>query len=68
MIFTNKTGQVRFGRKYAETGNKNPANIVLTGLISDPGGTRTHNHQNRNLAFYPIELRDQKGKRVGVQV
>ncbi len=30
-------------------------------IFGDPGGTRTHNHQNRNLAFYPIELRDQEG-------
>jgi hypothetical protein len=29
-------------------------------LISDPGGTRTPNRQNRNLLFYPIELRSQK--------
>ena len=35
---------------------------------SDPGGTRTHNHQNRNLAFYPIELRDHEGMGVGVGV
>ena len=34
----------------------------------DPGGTRTHNHQNRNLAFYPIELRDHEGMRVSVGV
>ncbi|GEM_PF-6588817 len=27
-------------------------------ILSDPGGTRTHNLQNRNLTFYPIELRD----------
>ena len=27
---------------------------------SAPDGTRTHNQQNRNLSFYPIELRVQK--------
>jgi hypothetical protein len=27
--------------------------------IGDPGGVRTHNLQNRNLIFYPVELRDQ---------
>ena len=26
---------------------------------SAPDGTRTHNQQNRNLSFYPIELRVQ---------
>ena len=25
--------------------------------FSDPGGIRTPNQQNRNLSFYPIELR-----------
>jgi len=29
---------------------------LLTGA---PGGIRTHNQQNRNLSFYPIELRVQ---------
>lgn len=27
-------------------------------FFCDPGGTRTPNRQNRNLLFYPIELRD----------
>ena len=30
--------------------------FLLTGA---PGGIRTHNQQNRNLSFYPIELRVQ---------
>ena len=34
----------------------------------DPDGTRTHNLQNRNLAFYPIELRDHDGMGVDVWV
>jgi hypothetical protein len=32
-------------------------------FVSDPEGTRTPNFQNRNLTFYPIELRDQPRKK-----
>lgn len=35
-----------------------PTKGIQTNL-SDPGGSRTHNQQNRNLSFYPVELRDQ---------
>lgn len=28
-------------------------------FISEPGGIRTPNQQNRNLSFYPVELRVQ---------
>ena len=30
---------------------------ILHLLFSDSGGTRTPNHQSRNLIFYPVELR-----------
>ena len=36
---------------------KNPCEYYLQGfrkLICDSGGTRTHNQQNRNLPFYPL--------------
>ena len=31
---------------------------------SDPGGIRTPNQQNRNLSFYPVELRSQSGCKI----
>ena len=31
---------------------------LVEGFFRDPGATRTRNRQNRNLVFYPIELRD----------
>ena len=36
-------------------------------LKCDPGGIRTHNLQNRNLLFYPIELRSQSCKKKKVE-
>lgn len=33
---------------------KKPVNNLLTSFLSDPGGTRTPNRQNRNLLFYPL--------------
>lgn len=39
---------------------KNEREAVLLPFVpSDPGRTRTFNQQNRNLSFYPIELRGQ---------
>ena len=35
------------------------ANQLVAGFNRDPGGIRTPNQQNRNLPFYPIELRSQ---------
>ena len=34
-------------------------NTAIPEAISDSEGTRTPNQQNRNLPFYPIELRSQ---------
>jgi hypothetical protein len=42
-------------------GLKNPNRN--SNLSSDSGGIRTPNQQNRNLSFYPIELRSLKHQR-----
>lgn len=36
---------------------KKAANRKEDRFVGDPGGIRTPNQQNRNLSFYPIELR-----------
>ena len=33
-------------------------------IICDPGGTQTHDLQNRNLTFYSTELRSQKNAKL----
>ncbi len=43
--------------------NFHKKNIIFPGF-SDSGGTRTPNLQNRNLLFYPIELRSQQVSKV----
>lgn len=42
-----------FFNKKTQPNNK----TLLPLLFSDSGGTRTPNLQNRNLTFYPVELR-----------
>lgn len=37
-------------------------------LFSDPGGIRTPNQQNRNLSFYPVELRGRWGAKIAVAI
>ena len=36
-------------------------------LIRDPGRIRTPNPQSRNLIFYPVELRGQRGGEITMQ-
>ena len=38
-----------------------------TGLFRDPGRIRTPNPQSRNLIFYPVELRGQRGGEITMQ-
>lgn len=41
--------------------------MILSGFIyCDPGGSRTHNLQNRNLTFYPLNYG--AGYRIGNSV
>lgn len=55
---------LHFNRKFFATRKSNPVQKIshlhfhTSGYyFCGPGGIRTHNQQNRNLSFYPIELR-----------
>lgn len=60
---------LHFNRKFFATRKSNPVQKIshlhfhTSGYyFCGPGGIRTHNQQNRNLSFYPVELRNQCSK------
>ena len=55
-------GVVRKFDSFWQPPSETSVNTAISKHVSDSGGTRTPNQQNRNLPFYPIELRSQRCK------